>query len=34
MLLISDPEAVFAASCINVRAGYFDDPEEVNTYFT
>ncbi|GAX81935.1 hypothetical protein CEUSTIGMA_g9363.t1 [Chlamydomonas eustigma] len=29
LLLVSDPEAVFAASCMNVRAGYFDDPEEI-----
>eukprot|EP00955_Chlamydomonas_euryale_P061298 357985-Chlamydomonas_euryale.AAC.7 len=28
-LLVSDPEAMFAAACVSVRAGYFDDPEEV-----
>ncbi|GIL80830.1 hypothetical protein Vretifemale_9906, partial [Volvox reticuliferus] len=28
-LLASDPEAVFAAACLNIQAGYFDDPPDV-----
>ncbi|GFR39769.1 hypothetical protein Agub_g254, partial [Astrephomene gubernaculifera] len=28
-LLVSDPEAVFAAACLNIQAGYFDDPPDV-----
>lgn len=28
-LLVSDPEAVFAAACLNMQAGYFDDPPDV-----
>ncbi|GLC59471.1 hypothetical protein PLESTB_001491000 [Pleodorina starrii] len=28
-LLVSDPEAVFAAACLNMQAGYFDDPIDV-----
>ncbi|EFJ44956.1 hypothetical protein VOLCADRAFT_94765 [Volvox carteri f. nagariensis] len=28
-LLVSDPEAVFAAVCLNMQAGYFDDPPDV-----
>ncbi|GLI60674.1 hypothetical protein VaNZ11_002876 [Volvox africanus] len=28
-LLASDPEAVFAAACLNMQAGYFDDPPSV-----
>lgn len=29
LLLVSDPEATFAAACASVRAGYFDDPDSV-----
>ncbi|PNH00750.1 A-factor-processing enzyme, partial [Tetrabaena socialis] len=29
ILLVSDPEAVFAAACFNLQAGYFDDPLDV-----
>eukprot|EP00798_Chlamydomonas_sp_ICE-L_P025195 gene25195-10835_t len=29
ILLVQDPEAVFAAACANVQAGYFDDPDDV-----
>jgi len=25
-LLVQDTDAVFAAACVNVQAGYFDDP--------
>ncbi|KAG2488187.1 hypothetical protein HYH03_013328, partial [Edaphochlamys debaryana] len=28
-LLVSDPDAVFAAVCTNMQAGYFDDPPDV-----
>lgn len=28
-LICQDPEAVFAAACVNVQAGYFDDPPEL-----
>lgn len=28
-VLVQDPEAVFSAACVNVQAGYFDDPEDV-----
>lgn len=28
-LVVQDPEAVFAACCVNVQCGYFDDPEDL-----
>ncbi len=31
-LLVSDPEAVFAAACLSMQAGYFDDPGDVTGF--
>ena len=28
-VVVQDQEAVFAAACVNVQAGYFDDPEDL-----